>query len=723
MSEHTGEREIKESFSMWEIIREFSGILYKLDVDHWVGVCGSDAYIYLLYQRKMIKMLFIFGIISLFVSLPVNLLGDWPEPVLERITIYNKNLSWETTWIHVILILIFTFGVFKTVRNVKREIRKSKIREHYKISQHRDSEWLKQRTVHIRGVLPEDRKGEKLRQVLNDYCQKIGGSVLSVHVIQDYEKLMNLELKRGELVMQKRHFEDKSQRGCCSCCIPGVFIKDEKHRKQLEIIDTQIEEVILKPTMSSGHAFVAFDSLYTMQRCIEHFRMGARGAITLVYQSLKSKSKETCCPVRRRATSTFGKLILREAQDPDDILWKNIGGTRGLYLYRRIFLNFGALVVLIFFSTPTVLYYALTPSQLLSLFDLEQDEETSQQKENWLYILKSYLPPLIILGFNLILILLIDYAAYLERQITHSKCQAAILYKAAFYLTLNMFVFPGLALATANSLFEILKTHNWNITFLLGDIYLADSGAFFVNLLLQQAFFTAIFYLLRGNEIGTSWGSLSLAIHKKEEYYVKEPWRRNEIDVFQYGYFYAQMLTAFLIALSFSSTIPLVIPAGAFFFIMRHIVDGYNLLIVHKREIQSSLEMIRKILIMTCCCALFYQIGMLGFFVSKKKYTAAWVVFAIFWVSFFITLSLSDSIFDKTKARHEILNFQEASDFQSYIQNFKTVQESLQKGASEEWRRLYSHPLKIQHSNTDSEDETPRDAYSRRQSQFGVSHA
>jgi len=47
--------------------------------------------------------------------------------------------------------------------------------------------------------------------------------------------------------------------------------------------------------------------------------------------------------------------MMNMASEPIDILWKNMGGTRGVYLFRRIFIYFLGIFIIIFISTPTAI--------------------------------------------------------------------------------------------------------------------------------------------------------------------------------------------------------------------------------------------------------------------------------------------------------------------------------------------------------------------------------
>jgi hypothetical protein len=67
-----------------------------------------------------------------------------------------------------------------------------------------------------------------------------------------------------------------------------------------------------------------------------------------------------------------------------------------------------------------------------------------------------------------------------------------------------------------------------------------------------------------------------------------QPWRRKEGFVFLYGYYAALQLVIFSIVIVYACFIPLVAVAGLLFFLLRHAADGYCLLTVNRKEIDSS---------------------------------------------------------------------------------------------------------------------------------------
>lgn len=175
-----------------------------------------------------------------------------------------------------------------------------------------------------------------------------------------------------------------------------------------------------------------------------------------------------------------------------------------------------------------------------------------------------------------------------------------------------MILVPALSLANpANqtSLFSEVYDRGFSITQLLQDFYIGANALFFVTLISTQAVFSSAFYLLNFSDIFTSYGSAWLAYHKRKIFQDQEPWLRKEEDTFQYGYFYAQMMTVLGICIFFSSQMPLITLSAFLFFFLRHCVDMLNLLTVFRKEIDSQGRMIEIAMSSAIAILVLYQIG------------------------------------------------------------------------------------------------------------------
>jgi hypothetical protein len=118
---------------------------------------------------------------------------------------------------------------------------------------------------------------------------------------------------------------------------------------------------------------------------------------------------------------------MTQASDPIDIIWYNMGGTRGLYIFRVIFFNFFVLAIVIFLSTPAAIYSTLKMIQLFGSQPLDLDTVTQKLSQNkealWGYgpLISTFIPPLVIIFINNVLLYMFDYFAFWEKRVTHSK--------------------------------------------------------------------------------------------------------------------------------------------------------------------------------------------------------------------------------------------------------------------------------------------------------------
>lgn len=63
------------------------------------------------------------------------------------------------------------------------------------MSKTQDHEWLKARTIHVKGLSPEDRSGMLLKSQLEKVIAPSGGHVLAVHLVPDFVNQLSYEGK------------------------------------------------------------------------------------------------------------------------------------------------------------------------------------------------------------------------------------------------------------------------------------------------------------------------------------------------------------------------------------------------------------------------------------------------------------------------------------------------------------------------------------------------
>lgn len=143
-------------------------------------------------------------------------------------------------------------------------------------------------------------------------------------------------------------------------------------------------------------------------------------------------------------------LIVGKVTDPNDILWKNMTGLKGLYILRRGVLIIAGVVIILFISSPASIYANVKQMDKSNILDF-----------NWIgntfiaSFLRQNIPPFLIILINQLLMILIDITSRIECYETHALYQRAIYYKSVIYLMLNMIIIPTLSLSSGTGVTSI----------------------------------------------------------------------------------------------------------------------------------------------------------------------------------------------------------------------------------------------------------------------------
>jgi hypothetical protein len=217
-----------------------------------------------------------------------------------------------------------------------------------------------------------------------------GGEVIDVQFIPNYDKILMLEREKNQLFDLKNLINKKEDSFIRKYFYPKIFRKDEGILKKIEEIDNLIDKETENPVESSGHAFVCFDSLLSAYKCLNIYEENLFKKIKLRLKSIIDYIKFIFkYGFRNNRTNSFRKfndeildiennnnsnnnknmnrsnsnnsfnaekinILVDQMMEPYDIIWTNIGGNRGIYIFRHIFIYVMAFVVLFFLTTPTV---------------------------------------------------------------------------------------------------------------------------------------------------------------------------------------------------------------------------------------------------------------------------------------------------------------------------------------------------------------------------------
>jgi len=116
-------------------LKEFLKKFTEFDKKYLIRSIGTDAYIYLIFQKTIINLLMIIG---------VN----------------NKYMDNFSSFLHLIGVIIYTFLHFRFFSVLKREAKNIYFEKFDLLSRKKDYNWLSSRTLHISGLAPNERNSK-----------------------------------------------------------------------------------------------------------------------------------------------------------------------------------------------------------------------------------------------------------------------------------------------------------------------------------------------------------------------------------------------------------------------------------------------------------------------------------------------------------------------------------------------------------------------------------
>lgn len=136
-----------------------------------------------------------------------------------------------TAWVHATLGIVFSIAAFYTIFEMREEAKQLYTDNQREKCRIKDFEWLKARTLHVRGLVGKDRRGDMLRNELNMMLQQVNGKVLDVVVIPDFQQLFDMETEKKELEDLHLLVNTHGTPGCFTRCCFGLLWTNGDLRK------------------------------------------------------------------------------------------------------------------------------------------------------------------------------------------------------------------------------------------------------------------------------------------------------------------------------------------------------------------------------------------------------------------------------------------------------------------------------------------------------------
>jgi len=101
----------------------------------------------------------------------------------------------------------------------------------------------------------------------------------------------------------------------------------------------------------------------------------------------------------------------------------------------------------------------------------------------------------------------------------------------------------------------------------------------------------------------------------------------------------------------FSSIIPVITLAGLLYFFIKHIIDSFNILTFHRKEMESKASVFKNIIFSAQICLILFQSCMLAYFSSNSFIGEAFCIALILCVTLIIFCLVNQEVFEPEKIK------------------------------------------------------------------------
>uniref|UniRef100_A0A8C7ZFX9 Transmembrane protein 63Ba n=1 Tax=Oryzias sinensis TaxID=183150 RepID=A0A8C7ZFX9_9TELE len=546
--------------------------VFRIKEDELREKCGEDAIHYLSFQRHIIGLLVVVGVLSVGIILPVNFSGNLLENnaySFGRTTIANLDVGNKLLWLHTTFAFLY---LLLTVFSMRRHTSKM----HYKEND------LVKRTLFINGISKQGEEREIKQHFESAYSNC---TVLETRICYDVARLMQLNSERKKAERSKKFFIDLDKHASepskvnpkpcghlCCCAIKGCEQENAvSYYTNLEAeirqqYRTEREKVNKKPL---GMAFVTFQNETITATQLFFFFLYPLSLLILLnalclLRILKDFNACKCqgCHCRREPRRSNHSKTLQThnwtvmyAPHPQN--GASVGGRSQVVA-----------------SLPFDQLYPLPPPLL------PHHSRTIVNKDfcGLLFqnpIVTQFFPTLLLWSFSALLPTIVYYSAFFEAHWTRSGENRTTMHKCYTFLIFMVLLLPSLGLTSLDVFFRWLfdKKFLADAKVRFECVFLPDNGAFFVNYVIASAFIGNAMDLLRIPGLLMYMIRLCLARSAADRRNVK----RHQAYEFQFGAAYAWMMCVFTVVMTYSITCPIIVPFGLMYMLLKHLADRYNM--------------------------------------------------------------------------------------------------------------------------------------------------
>lgn len=361
--------------------------------------------------------------------------------------------------------------------------------------------------------------------------------------------------------------------------------EESKYKEKMSKLRFLYKEEKQSPVTYNGRGMIFFyriGDVETFYKLNKEFTVKSRYEGGDKSRPFLSKSVKSIEDMKKTFLLSYNDLIIRSLDVNTKI---NTLFRAGFYVI--LFL------ILIFISTPNTIIQTIVNGVVNSFDQQEQAKAYFARKD--IQVMLSMFFPLITTLFNLVIIIMIEQLGQFQRFTRHSSYQGYMIRFAFIYLLVNMFVIPGFSLGTNSSMFDMFVKQRFSIIKMLKSIRLEEKGQYFATFIVQSSITSFICYIPILKEIARTRFSYDL-LFKYLKDIRKNPYRKLEADLYEFGYNYSADAVIIFIMASFGIFQPLIFFSGAAFFLIKGVGNVNALTSFYKGQSYAKTKYLDKAL-------------------------------------------------------------------------------------------------------------------------------
>ncbi|OQR83797.1 vacuolar protein sorting-associated protein [Achlya hypogyna] len=589
---------------------------------------GDEAAFYLTFQVYALRLVLAMTAFAAVVLVPVYIYAaETPLRAFSTLTIRSVPDRSPLLWVPVCSTYVFSimYGIFLTRLGRlcnNRDPAKTNLLCMVPSS-------LSAKSVLVTSGVPKTMPHDRIQYLLNQIFPNYVDHVTVVYDLGPYRRLHRARVAaegRFDRLCELQRLRDANAEPIMLRVLPGSLrfpepwccqrpLPDEIDAVQEKIVDSQLWEAralesIVANNEGTGRIFLVFNDAKwkarfvrkTKYRSVPH--LIAR-APKKYHGTLRSKIEEL----------QLTRWTLEAAPEPDDIDWECMSyqSAKRTLLTTMIYTFLTVFIVL--FTSPLAVTsaistgaYSTTAKWVNDIVDDVQDMVAGLSPVV-AKMMFSYIPTMILVMINGVLLNVVYHAGRMQPMSTDSAKEKSILHYSAVYLIFNTLFVPSFTFVSINALFQYFMDKG-QVLDIFEMLFLNNSGVFFVNYVIQRAFVGTAVVMLRiseGAEFAWRW---SRAVTRSEQDFAVSAWK------FYTGTQSALQISVLVVIVAFSTVVPVILPFGAFYFFMQHLVDKYSLLYVRPR-IKGKGTIAKTSTHASMFPLLIYQCAMSGFFLVR----------------------------------------------------------------------------------------------------------